>query len=92
MAEETKTAQVEETKASKKKDTRVEVFIPRGAERDEPNLFVGVNGKCYLLPRGKTSKVPPEVAAEINRANKAQEALDNRKDEMLNATQIPQTK
>ena len=68
---------------TKKNDNRVEVFIPRGAERDEPNLFVGVNGKSYLLPRGKTSKVPPEVAAEINRANKAQSALDDRKDELL---------
>ena len=68
---------------TKKTDTRVEVFIPRGAERDEPNLFVAVNGKSYLLPKGKKSKVPAAVAAEIERANKAKEALDIRKDEML---------
>ena len=73
----------EETKTVQKKDARVEVHIPRGAANDEPNLFVCVNGKSYLLPKGKTSKVPPEVAAEINRSIKAQEALDSRKDEML---------
>ena len=73
----------EETKTTQKKDTRVEVHIPRGAANDEPNLFVCVNGKAYLLPKGKTSKVPPEVAAEIERATKAQENLDNRKDEMI---------
>ena len=73
----------EETKTTKKKDTRVEVHIPRGTANDEPNLFVCVNGKAYLLPKGKTSKVPPEVAEEIARAKKAQEALDDRKDEMI---------
>ena len=83
MAEETKTTQAEETKTNKKKDTLVEVHIPRGAANDEPNMFVSVNGKGYLLPKGKTSKVPPEVKAEIDRSIKAQEALDNRKDEMI---------
>ena len=92
MAEENKTPNAEENKTPKKKDNRVEVFIPRGPERDEANLFVAVNGKSYLLPKGKTSLVPPEVAEEIKRANKAQEALDNRKDELLNATQIPKIK
>ena len=89
MAEETKTTG---KTAAKKADERVEVFIPRGQERDEANLFVAVNGKSYLLPKGKTSFVPPEVAEEIKRANKAQEALDNRKDELLNATQVPKIK
>lgn len=81
-----------EENTGKKKDTRVEVFIPRGAANDEPNFFVAVNGKSYLLPRGKKSKVPAEVAEEIERAIKAQEALDNRKDEMLAAAQSPKTK
>ena len=82
QAEETKTTQAEETKTTKKK-ALVEVHIPRGAANDEPNMFVCVNGKGYLLPKGKTSKVPPEVAAEIARSKKAQDALDNRKDEMI---------
>jgi hypothetical protein len=55
---------------------RVEVFIPRGADREDPNLFVGINGVNYLLPRGKSSLVPPAVAAEIARAERARDALD----------------
>lgn len=78
-----------EEKTTTKKEARVEVFIPRGAERDEANFFVSVNGKSYLLPKGKTSKVPPEVAAEINRAVKAQSMLDDRKDALLEATKAP---
>ena len=76
-----------ENKASKAaeapKEERVEIFIEKGYANDDPNLFVSVNGVNYLLPKGKTSKVPPEVKAEIDRSIKAQEALDNRKDEMI---------
>ena len=64
--------------ASTKKITsgRVEVSVPRGADRGDPNLFVGLNGVNYLLPRGRKSDVPPEVAAEIARSERARDALD----------------
>ena len=52
-------------------DKRVEIFIPRGADREDPNLFVGINGVNYLLPRGKKSMVPLAVAAEIERSGRA---------------------
>jgi hypothetical protein len=52
-------------------DKRVEVFIPRGSDREDPNLFVGINGVNYLLPRGKKSRVPEAVAAEIKRSELA---------------------
>ena len=52
---------------------RVEVFIPRGADREDPNLFVGINGVNYLLPRGKKSMVPRAVADEIARSDLAAE-------------------
>ena len=71
---------------TKKADERVEVFVPKGAANDDPNLFVSVNGVNYLLPRGKKSLVPVEVAEEIERSKKAQEALDQRIDEMLEAS------
>ena len=54
-------------------DKRVEVFIPRGADREDPNFFVGINGVNYLLPRGKKSMVPKAVAAEIARSDAAAE-------------------
>ncbi len=62
------------------KETRVKVFIPRGASNEDPNVFVSVNGMNYLLPRGQESLVPKGVAEELNRAARAQEALDRRRD------------
>ena len=47
------------------KDERVEIFIPRASDREDPNLFAAVNGVNYLLPRGKKSCVPKSVADEI---------------------------
>ncbi len=87
--QETETAEAsKETKKAKKMEPKpVEVFIPRGSNaNDDPNMFVSVNGVNYLLPRGKKSLVPAEVAEEINRSIKAQEALDQRIDEMLAAS------
>ena len=55
---------------------RVEVRVPRGSEREDPNLFVGLNGVNYLLPRGKASEVPLAVAEELERAERARDALD----------------
>ncbi len=65
------------------KQERVEVFIPKGFVNDEPNLFIAVNGVNYLLPRGKKSLVPKEIAYELMRSQKAQEALDATIDKML---------
>ncbi len=61
---------------TKNTDGRVEVSVPRGSDREDPNLFVGINGVNYLLPRGRKSSVPPEVAAEIARSERARDVLD----------------
>ena len=63
----------------------MEVPIPRGGEREDPNLFVGINGVNYLLPKGKTSSVPHAVAREIRRAERAREALDETMDQLQRA-------
>lgn len=65
---------------------RVEITVPRGSANEEPNLLIAVNGVNYLLPRGKTSKVPKFIAEEFYRSQKAQQALDDHKDEMLEAS------
>ena len=74
------------TKATTSADERVEIFVPKGYANDEPNLLISVNGVNYLLPKGKTSKVPKFIADEFYRSQKAQEALDKRVDEMLGAS------
>lgn len=67
------------------KDEKVEIFVPKGYANDEPNQQIIINGVIYLLPKGKASKVPKAVADEFYRSQKAQEALDKRMDEMLEA-------
>lgn len=66
-----------------KQEKRVSVTIPKGFANEEPNVLVSVNGVNYVLPRGKTSLVPPEVAWELERAVKAQQRLDEHMDQML---------
>ena len=65
---------------------RVEVSLPRGGDREDPNLFVGINGLNYLLPKGRRSSVPPEVAAEIERAERARDALEHTMDALQRAS------
>ena len=65
------------------REDRVEIFVPKGYTGDEPNVFVSVNGVNYLLPRGKKSLVPEEVAREFRRSQAAQEALDTRIEQLL---------
>lgn len=62
----------------KKVDQRESIFIPRAIDGEERTLFVSVNGVNYLLPKGKASMVPPEVAAEIRRSWEAQNAWDDK--------------
>lgn len=67
-------------------EDRVDVYIPRGNANEEPNFFVSVNGVNYLLPKGKTSKVPAHIKDEVERAKRAQERLDATIDKMLEAS------
>ena len=68
------------------KDTRVELSVPKGYANDDPNLFISVNGVNYVLPKGKKSMVPDFVAAEFYRSQKAQEKLDEKVEQMLEAS------
>lgn len=84
-------AQVAENETAKTEpdapaEERVDIFVPKGYANDEPNMMISVNGVNYLLPKGKTSKVPKHIAEEFYRSQKAQEALDKRVDEMLGAS------
>lgn len=66
------------------KDERVEIFIPRASDREDPNLFAAVNGVNYLLPRGKKSRVPKAVADEIERSGRAADIFYENVDGMKN--------
>lgn len=58
-------------------DTYVEIDVPRAAPGDDPNLVIGINGKLYIIPRGKKTKVPRAVAREYERSKHAQAVADD---------------
>ena len=66
-----------------KKENRVKLYIPRGSSNEDPNFFISINGVNYLLPKGKESLVPPEVAAEYERSQRAVNVGDRNKDRMI---------
>ena len=53
-----------------------EIFIPRSGDAGDAGLYVCVNGEAYLLPRGKSSRVPAHIAAEIRRSEAARDAQE----------------
>lgn len=68
-----------------KKNDRVEINVPRGSDREDPNVFVAVNGVNYLLPRGKKSEVPGFVAKELERSGRAADIFYENMDGMRNS-------
>ena len=62
---------------------RVDVTLPRAYAGEEQTAFVSINGKNYLLPRGKTVQVPPEVAFELERSQRARLRLDETSDRLM---------
>lgn len=71
--------------AKKQSEELIEIFVERAQGKEDPNLFVGINGSNYLLPRGKTSKVPKDVYDEIMRGRTAQAAADDNIDNLKEA-------
>ena len=80
QAPEVQTPEVQE--ATVKEEERVEIYIEKGYANDDPNLFVGLNGVNYVLPRGETSVVPKSVADEIERSRRAARVQDKNIDAM----------
>ena len=71
------------------KEEYVDLFVPKGYAGDDPNLIIGINGKNFLLPKGKTSKVPAYVKDEYERSQKAQEAFDKTSETLLEKAKNP---
>lgn len=70
-------------------ENRKDVFIDKGYVNDDPNQFVSVNGKNYLLPKGETSNVPEHIAAEIERSRRAQRRQDKNAEKLLEKSKQP---
>ena len=55
-------------------DGRVNIELPRGSSQD---AFIAVNGVSYIVPRKGTHAVPPEIAEEFYRAQRAEDDRDD---------------
>lgn len=68
-----------------KDDGRVDVYVRRGEGNVEGGLLVSVNDRDFLLPEGKTSRVPIYVAQEIERSRQQAEFFDSQVDKLVSA-------
>ena len=64
-------------------EEKVEVVLPRAGEKEDPNAFVSINGVGYRIGKGKRSQVPPEVAEELERSERARDVMDAHKAKRL---------
>lgn len=80
-------ATVNKTEAAK--EEYVDLFIDRGYEKDDPNEFISVNGVNYLLPKGKTSRVPVSVKKEYERSRRARETQLSNAEALLEKASEP---
>ena len=65
------------------KKTTDRIFVDRDFGNADPNVFISVNGKNYLLPKGQYSEVPLEIAEEYHRSQAAKENFYKRSSEMI---------
>lgn len=64
------------------KQTTEKILVPRRSLKEEPTLFVAINGVSYLVPKGKEVEVPCFVAEEIRRSQAAEDAFFATVDEL----------
>ena len=83
---ETNETKTNETKS--KKDNRVELFIPRPDGPGEQSVYIGINGKGYVIPKGQKVMVPPEVKEEYDRRNAAIEHLRDTRQKELEKSKV----
>lgn len=62
---------------------KVKITLPKARGSEPKELFVGINGVNYLVPKGKQQEVPDFVAEEIRRAQAAIDFEDEQKEERM---------
>lgn len=78
--------ETEMTEAAPKQPEMVEVYIHKGYGKEDPNCYVSINGRNYIVPRGVKVMVPKAVADEIARSERAQRRFDQTVADLLEAT------
>lgn len=67
----------------------VELYVETEYSKDDPNEFISINGKNYILPKGEVSMVPPCVKAEYERSRRARSVQKKNSDAMLEKGKQP---
>lgn len=63
-------------------DGKVDLYIPRTGTHEEKQVVIGINGKNWVVPKGKHVRVPQFVADEYHRSIAASDLMYERKEEM----------
>ena len=79
----------EKTTKIENNEERVEVFVPKTYTSDDPNEYVIINGREFLLPRGETSVVPLYVKKALDRKNRAMSIQDKRSANLVEKAKKP---
>ena len=66
-----------------------EVFIERGSRNEPKSLFVSVNGRDFMVPKGKAVNVPAPIARRVELYKKAQAHLMDKMAELENSSAAP---
>lgn len=64
------------TEKIENKEEKRRIYIDRDSSDTDPNLYVCINGRSFVMPRGKYVEVPAYVADEIERSKRAQHRYD----------------
>ena len=59
-------------------DVKKTIFLPRGQESEEQSRFVCVNGRTFMVPKGKDVQVPLPVYEVLMNARMAEEVAFRR--------------
>ena len=71
------------------KNEYVELYVEPGYAKDDPNEFISVGGKNWILPKGETSMVPQCVKDEYDRARRAKSIQRKNSDALLKKANQP---
>lgn len=74
MADTKNAKQAEIRKAPDPMEEKVRIRLPKDRENKQPDLFVGLNGKTYLIKRGEDVLVPRAVAEILQNSQEQDEA------------------
>lgn len=69
-------AEVKNLKETACAEKMVKVKLPKAREGEEPEVFVGVNGKAWRIRKGVEVELPEYVAEVLRNSERADDHLD----------------